>query len=94
MQTVYVRKRDRYTGRKKGLHPGKRFAGSNRAARRERVTQSRTDIGGSAGGWRKRIVYEVTKALRSLINPHHYCPPGRHFGNHTKPVCKKGKRQN
>ena len=24
--------------------------------------------------------------------PKHYCPPGRHFGKHTKPVAKKGKR--
>jgi len=92
MQTVYVRKRDRYTGRKKGLYPGGAPQAGNRAARRERITQSRSDIGGSAGGWRNRMAYLITRALRSLINPKHYCPPGRHFGNHTKPVRKKGKR--
>lgn len=92
MQTVYVRKRDRYTGRKKGLHPGGAPQVRNRAARRERITQSRSNFGGSAGGWRDRTAYRITRALRSLIHPKSYCPPGRHFGKHTKPVQKKGKR--
>lgn len=97
MQAIYVRKRDRHTGRMKGLYPasaGRAPVGGNRAARRERVTHSHSDIGGSAGGWLRRTVYRITFSLYSLINPNHYCPPSRHFGNHTKPVCKKGKRQN
>jgi len=30
--------------------------------------------------------------LKTLIPPGQYCPPGRHFGNYTRPIRKKGKR--